>query len=81
MHPALEIVDTTPAVIIFRPVVLGMLIGVLLATFSFVVTYARLQTVSAASLKSSTVIRTFEERAVLIANRFAFMKIRFFFLL
>ena len=46
-----------------------MLMGVLLATFSFVITYARLQTVSAASLKSSTVIRTFEERAVLIANR------------
>lgn len=49
--------------------VVGMMMGILLATFSFVVTYARLQTVSVASLLSSTVVRTFEDRAVLIANR------------
>lgn len=46
-----------------------MLLGILAAMFSFVVTYSKLQSVSAFTLKSSTVIRTFEDRALLIASR------------
>ena len=46
-----------------------MFIGILLAMASFVVSYSSLQAVSSASLQSSTVVRTFEERASLIANR------------
>ena len=48
---------------------MGMLIGVLLATISFVVTYAKLQNVHVTHLLSSTVVRTFEERAMLMSNR------------
>lgn len=48
---------------------LGMLIGVIAAMFSFVISYSNLQSVSAVTVKSSTVIRTFEERSVLIASR------------
>eukprot|EP01034_Spumella_vulgaris_P025301 gene25301-31741_t len=55
--------------ILYLGIEIGMMIGVLLAMMSFVVTYARLQSVSVASLLSSTVVRTFEERAILIANR------------
>lgn len=46
-----------------------MFIGILLAMMSFVVSYSSLQSVSCASLQTSTVIRTFEERAALIAHR------------
>jgi len=46
-----------------------MFIGILLAMASFVVSYSSLQSVSCASLQTSTVIRTFEERAALIAHR------------
>jgi len=48
---------------------LGMLIGIVAAVFSFVLTYANTSDVYSTSVKSSTVVRTFEERAVLIANR------------
>jgi SulP family sulfate permease len=47
----------------------GMLLGVIAAMFCFVISYSNLQSVSAVTVKSSTVIRTFEERSVLIANR------------
>lgn len=46
-----------------------MFIGILLAMASFVVSYSTAQVVSSAALQSSTVVRTFEERATLIANR------------
>lgn len=53
----------------FLGIELGMLVGIISAMFSFVVTYSKLQSVSEVTLKSSTVIRTFEERSVLLANR------------
>jgi hypothetical protein len=46
-----------------------MFIGIMLAMASFVVSYSSSQTVSSAALQTSTVIRTFEERAALIAHR------------
>eukprot|EP01038_Epipyxis_sp_PR26KG_P008476 gene8476-11458_t len=47
----------------------GMLIGIIFAMISFVITYAKLQTVSVATLQTSTVIRTFEERAALMNQK------------
>jgi hypothetical protein len=54
-----------------------MLIGILSATLSFVITYSKLQSVSEVTLKSSTVIRTFEERSLLLANRGKIITISF----
>jgi hypothetical protein len=51
------------------PLVVGMFIGILLAMACFVASYAGAQTVSTAALQTSTVIRTFDERATLIAHR------------
>ena len=48
---------------------MGMGVGVLLSMASFVFTYSQLQSVSAAYLRSSTVVRTFEDRQLLIASR------------
>lgn len=48
---------------------LGMTLGIIYAIFGFVLQYADTTDVSSTSVKSSTVVRTFEERAVLIANR------------
>jgi hypothetical protein len=56
---------------------LGMLIGILSATLSFVITYSKLQSVSEVTLKSSTVIRTFEERSLLLSNRGKIITISF----
>lgn len=56
---------------------IGMTIGVLAAMTSFVVTYSKLQSVSAFTVKSSTVIRTFEDRAKLIATRGKIVTISF----
>lgn len=47
----------------------GMFVGVIFSIFSFVVSYAKLPSVSVTSQQSSNVVRTFEERAVLFANR------------
>lgn len=47
----------------------GMFIGVIAAMASFVISYSHVQTVSAVTVKQSTVIRTFEERNILISNR------------
>lgn len=47
----------------------GMFIGILLAMASFVVSYSRLQSVSCASLQTSTVIRTFEVRDLCVCLR------------
>ena len=46
-----------------------MVIGIVLAMCAFVLTYAQAPTVSATLLRNSTVVRTYEERAVLIRNR------------
>lgn len=55
--------------ILFYSLHVGMFIGILLAMASFVVSYSSAQAVSSAALQTSTVIRTFEERACLIAHR------------
>jgi hypothetical protein len=59
--------DLTFLLFLFR--IAGMFIGIMLAMASFVVSYSSSQTVSSAALQTSTVIRTFEERAALIAHR------------
>jgi MFS superfamily sulfate permease-like transporter/uncharacterized protein YciI len=56
---------------------LGMTVGILAAALSFVMTYSKIQSVSEVTLKSSTVIRKFEERSLLIANRGKIVTISF----
>jgi hypothetical protein len=46
-----------------------MLMGIVAAMFSFVISYSNLQSVSAVTVKTSSVIRTFEERSILLNNR------------
>jgi MFS superfamily sulfate permease-like transporter len=46
-----------------------MAMGIVLAMCAFAITYAQAPTVSATLLRNSTVVRTYEERAILIRNR------------
>ena len=46
---------------------IGMFLGIILAMISSVVMYAKLTAINVTALTSSTVARTFEERAVLLA--------------
>lgn len=69
MHYEYAVCLLTFACIQMVGIELGMLIGIIAAMFCFVISYSNLQSVSAVTVKSSTVIRTFEERSVLIANR------------
>jgi SulP family sulfate permease len=59
--------------IMFTGIEIGMAIGVLLSMVSFVIVYARLTSLSSTTLllRSSTVVRSYEERAALLsrANR------------
>jgi hypothetical protein len=48
---------------------IGMTLGILSAMLGFVLTYSSSSDVSLTSVKSSTVVRTFEERQILIASR------------
>ena len=48
---------------------IGMTLGILCAMLGFVLTYSSSSDVSSTSVKSSTVVRTFEERQILIASR------------
>ena len=48
---------------------LGMAMGIVFAMIAFVVTYAKVPSVSSTSLQQSRVVRTYEERALLIKNR------------
>lgn len=47
----------------------GMLVGVLAAMISFVISYSQLSSPTISALHQSMAVRTFEERAVLIATR------------
>lgn len=67
----------TFAAIQWQGIELGMFLGILAATLSFVVTYSKLQSVSEVTLRSSTVIRAFEERSLLIASRGKIVTISF----
>lgn len=48
---------------------LGMLFGVLISLIIFAYVYSSMASVSSATLRSSTVVRSYKERATLIANR------------
>lgn len=56
---------------------LGMLIGIICATFSFVFSYSARQSISNVTLQVSTAIRNFEDRSILIKNRGKIITISF----
>jgi MFS superfamily sulfate permease-like transporter/CRP-like cAMP-binding protein len=47
----------------------GMALGIIFSMSAFIYTYAALPRISSTSLKASTVVRTFEERSILLSNR------------
>ena len=55
--------------ILLLGVEVGMFAGIMAAMLCFVLMYANMATVSVASLRSSTVVRTFEEQVLLGQNR------------
>ena len=60
---------TTFLAILLLGVEVGMFAGIMAAMVCFVLMYANMATVSVASLRSSTVVRTFEEQVLLGQNR------------
>lgn len=48
---------------------IGMALGIIFSMSAFIYTYAALPRISSTSLKASTVVRTFEERSILLSNR------------